>query len=72
VVHRLVAGLSRRRFWALALKELRQIRRDRRLRISLIVPPVLQVLLFGFALDSEVRNCAWASSTRAARPRAAS
>ena len=56
VGHRLVAGLFRRRFWALALKELRQIRRDRRLRFSLIVPPVLQVLLFGFALDSEVRN----------------
>jgi ABC-2 type transport system permease protein len=45
-----------RRFWALALKELRQIRRDRRLTISLIVPPTLQILLFGFALDSDVRN----------------
>lgn len=45
-----------RRFWALALKELRQIRRDRRLVMSLIVPPALQVLLFGFALDAEVRN----------------
>jgi ABC-2 type transport system permease protein len=44
------------RFWALALKELRQIRRDRRLTISLIVPPTLQILLFGFALDSNVRN----------------
>jgi len=44
------------RFVALALKELRQIRRDRRLMMSLIVPPTLQVLLFGFALDSEVRN----------------
>lgn len=44
------------RFWALALKELRQIRRDRRLMISLIVPPTLQILLFGFALDSNVRN----------------
>lgn len=44
------------RFWALALKELRQIRRDRRLVMSLIVPPALQVLLFGFALDAEVRN----------------
>jgi len=44
------------RFWALALKELRQIRRDRRLTISLIVPPVLQVLLFGFALDSDPRD----------------
>jgi len=44
------------RFVALALKELRQIRRDRRLMMSLIVPPTLQILLFGFALDSEVRN----------------
>jgi drug efflux transport system permease protein len=48
--------LFRGRFWALVVKELRQIRRDRRLMISLIVPPTLQVLLFGFALDAEVRN----------------
>ena len=34
-------------FWALALKELRQIRRDRRLVLSLVVPPTLQILLFG-------------------------
>ena len=45
-----------RRFWALTLKELRQIRRDRRLALSLVVPPMLQVLLFGFALDSHVRD----------------
>ena len=44
------------RFWALALKELRQIGRDRRLTISLIVPPTLQILLFGFALDSSVKD----------------
>jgi len=48
--------LVRGRFWALALKELRQIRRDRRLTISLIVPPMLQLLLFGFALDADVRD----------------
>ena len=53
---RLLRVIFRGRFWALALKELRQIRRDRRLTISLIVPPTLQVLLFGFALDSDVRN----------------
>ena len=53
---RLLGALFGGRFWALALKELRQIRRDRRLTISLIVPPTLQVLLFGFALDSDVRN----------------
>lgn len=44
------------RFWALALKELRQIRGDRRLAMSLVVPPILQILLFGFALDSHVRD----------------
>ncbi|HXJ84982.1 MAG TPA: ABC transporter permease [Candidatus Methylomirabilis sp.] len=48
--------LFRGRFVALTLKELRQIGRDRRLMISLIVPPTLQLLLFGFALDAEVRN----------------
>lgn len=53
---RAVGRLFGGRFWALALKELRQIRRDRRLTISLIVPPTLQILLFGFALDSDVRN----------------
>ena len=42
--------------WALALKELRQIRRDRRLVLSLIVPPTLQVLLFGLVLDPQVRD----------------
>jgi ABC-2 type transport system permease protein len=55
-VRRLASVLFGGRFWALALKEVRQIRRDRRLVISLIVPPTLQVLLFGFALDSDVRN----------------
>jgi ABC-2 type transport system permease protein len=46
----------RGRFWALALKELRQIRRDRRLTISLLVPPMLQLVLFGFALDPDVQG----------------
>jgi drug efflux transport system permease protein len=47
-------------FWAhvgsLIKKELNQIRRDRRLAISLVVPPTLQLLLFGFALDATVSN----------------
>jgi ABC-2 type transport system permease protein len=55
-VRRVVSALFGGRFWALALKELRQIRRDRRLTISLIVPPTLQILLFGFALDSSVKD----------------
>jgi len=45
-----------RRLRALIKKEFGQIRRDRRLAISLIVPPTLQLLLFGFALDSTISN----------------
>lgn len=41
---------------ALFRKELRQIRRDRRLTISLIIPPLMQILLFGSALDADVNN----------------
>ncbi len=44
------------RLWPLMLKELRQIRRNRRLVISLIIPPTLQILIFGFALNPEVTN----------------
>lgn len=44
------------RLGALIRKEFNQIRRDRRVAISLIVPPTLQLLLFGFALDSTVSN----------------
>jgi len=41
---------------ALIRKEFRQILRDRRLAISLILPPTLQLLLFGFALNATVAN----------------
>ncbi len=44
------------RMAALIQKEFRQIRRDRRLALSMLVPPVLQILLFGFALNSTVTN----------------
>jgi ABC-2 type transport system permease protein len=44
------------RMRALILKEFRQILRDRRLAISLILPPTLQLLLFGFALNATVSN----------------
>src|SRR5215467_1414204 len=44
------------RMRALVLKEFRQIRHDRRLAISLILPPVLQLTLFGFALSATVSN----------------
>lgn len=44
------------RLRALMHKEFNQIRRDKRMAISLIIPPTLQLLLFGFALDSTVSH----------------
>src|ERR1700730_6936923 len=44
------------RMRALIRKEFSQILRDRRLAISLILPPTLQLLLFGFALKDTVSN----------------
>src|SRR5579875_1202571 len=41
---------------ALMRKEFAQIRRDRRLAISLILPPTLQLLLLGSALSTSVAN----------------
>lgn len=53
---KLLKQVFSRRVRALIGKELNQIRRDRRLAISLIVPPTLQLLLFGFALSANVSN----------------
>ena len=44
------------RLRALMRKEFNQIRRDKRMAMSLIIPPTLQLLLFGFALDSTVSH----------------
>ncbi len=48
--------LFNHRFLALIQKEFAQIRRDRRIAMSLILPPVLQLMLFGFVLNSKVQN----------------
>src|SRR5215510_14057176 len=44
------------RIRSLMRKEFNQIRRDRRLAMSLVLPPTLQLLLFGFALSANVTN----------------
>jgi len=49
-------GFFSPRLLALIKKEFGQIRRDRRLAISMIIPPALQVLLFGYALNSRVSD----------------
>ena len=44
------------RLWPLFLKEFHQLRRNRRLVILLVVPPVLNTILFGFALNPTFEN----------------
>ncbi len=53
---RSIQQLFSRRVRALVRKELNQIKRDRRLALSLILPPVLQLTLFGFALSATVSH----------------
>src|SRR5436190_569032 len=55
-MRRIFKKLLSSRVSALFKKELNQIRRDRRLAMSLILPPVLQLTLFGFALSARVEN----------------
>jgi ABC-2 type transport system permease protein len=55
-MRKLLNYLFNHRIRALVQKEFNQIRRDRRLAISLILPPVVQLTLFGFALSAAVTN----------------
>ena len=55
-ISKLLDRLFSYRIRALVKKEFNQIGRDRRLQISLILPPVLQLTLFGFALSANVSN----------------
>src|SRR5262245_8575548 len=55
-MRRLLQKLYNNRVRALMRKEFNQIKRDRRLATSLILPPTLQLLLFGFALSAKVTN----------------
>ena len=43
-------------FWALLRKEINQILRNKQLIVLLIVPPTLQLLVYGFALNPDVHN----------------
>lgn len=44
------------RLRALVRKELNQIKRDRRIMMSLILPPILQLVLFGSVMNPKVAN----------------
>lgn len=45
-----------RRYVALTLKEVQQLRRNRVLLIQLMLPPTVVLVIFGFALNPKVRN----------------
>jgi ABC-2 type transport system permease protein len=44
------------RVWIIAWKELRQLRRDRLTLAMMVALPILQLLLFGYAIDTDVRH----------------
>src|SRR5215468_10713323 len=44
------------RFIALVRKELNQIKRDKRIMLSLVLPPLLQLMLFGSVMNPSVTN----------------
>src|SRR5205823_9484639 len=50
----MTATLSR--LWSISLKELLQLRRDRLTLAMMIALPVAQLILFGYAIDTDVRH----------------
>ena len=50
----LIDRLLNSRVWALAVKEISQILRNKQLIFLLIFPPTIQLLIYGFALNPEV------------------
>lgn len=62
----------RRRIAVMIRKELRQALREPRMRILLIAPPLIQMLVFGFAVNLDVRDAsiAWMDLDRTSRSRA--
>ncbi len=53
---RLLNQILNLRLWSLSVKEFHQIRRNRRLVVMLIIPPTLNIVLFGLALNPKFEN----------------
>jgi ABC-2 type transport system permease protein len=51
IIHRLLNS----RFWTLAMKEVQQILRDKKLLFLLVFPPTIQLLLYGLILNPDVQ-----------------
>ncbi len=45
-----------RRYFALATKEIQQLRRNRQLLVQLLIPPTIVLVIFGYALNPKVRG----------------
>ncbi|MBE9067228.1 ABC transporter permease [Leptolyngbya cf. ectocarpi LEGE 11479] len=52
---KLFQRLLNSRFWALAIKEVQQIFRDKKLLFMLVFPPTVQLLLYGLILNPDVQ-----------------
>jgi ABC-2 type transport system permease protein len=50
--------MNLRRLWAVVLKELRQMRRDRITLAMIVAVPVMQLILFGYAINLNLRGLA--------------
>ena len=48
--------MNLRRLWAIVLKELRQLRRDRITLAMIVGIPVMQLVLFGYAINLNLRG----------------
>jgi ABC-2 type transport system permease protein len=55
-VEQLLNKILNLRLWSLFVKEFHQIRRNRRLVVLLIIPPTLNIVLFGLALNPTFEN----------------
>jgi ABC-2 type transport system permease protein len=49
-----------RRIWQMMKKEFIQVWRDRRLRIFLILPPIIQLIIYGYAINFDIRQVPFA------------
>ena len=53
-----MSGRAGLRIREMVKKEFRQLLRDRRTRMVIFVAPLLQLLLFGYAVNTDIRNTA--------------
>jgi ABC-2 type transport system permease protein len=49
-----------RRIWQMVKKEFIQVWRDRRLRIFLFLPPIVQLIVYGYAINFDIKQVPFA------------